>query len=78
MKVFIKAFVFMVSCAVTPFLKLAAFRKINRCPAISNKLLFIPANELARRIRRKEVLLVFYLLLLVLIMTYDIFYWLSK
>ncbi|KAG8036967.1 hypothetical protein G9C98_004289 [Cotesia typhae] len=55
MKVFIKAFVFMVSCAVTPFLKLAAFRKINRCPAISNKLLFIHANELARRIRRKEI-----------------------
>ncbi|CAG5106569.1 Similar to faah2a: Fatty-acid amide hydrolase 2-A (Danio rerio) [Cotesia congregata] len=55
MKVFIKSFVFIVSCAVTPFLKLAAFKKINRCPAISNKLLFIPANELARRIRRKEI-----------------------
>ncbi|KAH0568903.1 fatty-acid amide hydrolase 2-A-like isoform X1 [Cotesia glomerata] len=55
MKVFIKSFVFIVSCAVTPFLKLAAFRKINRCPAISNKLLFISANELARRIRRKEI-----------------------
>ncbi|XP_057337021.1 fatty-acid amide hydrolase 2-A-like isoform X1 [Microplitis mediator] len=55
MKVFIKSVVVIVSCAVLPFLKLAAFRKINRCPAISNKLLLIPANQLAKKIRRKEI-----------------------
>ncbi|XP_034936011.1 fatty-acid amide hydrolase 2-A-like, partial [Chelonus insularis] len=54
-KFLVAAFVFLVKCSTTPFLKMKAFKKIKRCPPITNKILYIPLYELATKIRRQEL-----------------------
>ncbi|XP_012170362.1 fatty-acid amide hydrolase 2 isoform X2 [Bombus terrestris] len=50
-----KCVIFMLSCIVTPFLKLQYFKKRKRIPAIKNQLLLISATEIARQIRKKVI-----------------------
>nr|XP_033192939.1 fatty-acid amide hydrolase 2-like isoform X1 [Bombus vancouverensis nearcticus]XP_033192940.1 fatty-acid amide hydrolase 2-like isoform X1 [Bombus vancouverensis nearcticus] len=51
----LKYLVFMLSCIVTPILKLQYFKKRKRIPAIKNQLLLISATEIARQIRKKMI-----------------------
>ncbi|XP_068978889.1 fatty-acid amide hydrolase 2-B-like isoform X5 [Bombus flavifrons] len=51
----LKYLVFMLSCIVTPILKLQYFKKRKRIPAINNQLLLISATEIARQIRKKMI-----------------------
>ncbi|XP_076239327.1 fatty-acid amide hydrolase 2-A-like isoform X2 [Calliopsis andreniformis] len=51
----LKFVLFLLSCLLTPFLKLQCFRKRKRLPPITNRLLLISASEIARRIRRKQL-----------------------
>lgn len=51
----LKFVLFILSCLLTPFLKLQYFRKRRRLPPIRDHLLLLSASEIARRIRKKEV-----------------------
>ncbi|XP_076377462.1 fatty-acid amide hydrolase 2-A isoform X2 [Megalopta genalis] len=51
----LKFLLFLLECLVMPLILLQSFRKQRQLPPIRNHLLLLPAAELARRIRRKQV-----------------------
>ncbi|XP_076687200.1 fatty-acid amide hydrolase 2-B-like isoform X1 [Andrena cerasifolii] len=51
----LKFVLFLISCLVTPFLKLQCLRKRKLLPPIRNHLLLLSASEIARRIRTREI-----------------------
>ncbi|XP_051165523.1 fatty-acid amide hydrolase 2-A isoform X2 [Leptopilina boulardi] len=51
----IKILCLLLACLMKPLAVCRKLKKPVRCPPISNKLLFLSASELARKIRRKEI-----------------------
>lgn len=56
----IKDILFVGYCLAYPFSKLQALKKKQSCPPINNEILLLPATEITRKIRKREVNL-FYL-----------------
>ncbi|XP_043483070.1 fatty-acid amide hydrolase 2-B isoform X2 [Leptopilina heterotoma] len=51
----IKLLCLLMGCLMKPVTAIRKLKRPVRCPPISNKLLFLSASELARKIRRKEI-----------------------
>ncbi|XP_033230856.1 fatty-acid amide hydrolase 2-A isoform X2 [Belonocnema kinseyi] len=51
----IKIFLFVIACIMGPISAIRHLKKPKRCPPITNQLIFLPATEVARRIRRREI-----------------------
>ncbi|XP_070166300.1 fatty-acid amide hydrolase 2-like isoform X2 [Polyergus mexicanus] len=51
----IKGSLFCLYCLLGPLFKLRGLKKKRLCPPIDNQILFKPATEIARRIRRREI-----------------------
>lgn len=54
-KLFIRAFMFVLYCISIPGAWIRGFKKPQRCPPVTNKILIMTASELATKIRQREV-----------------------
>lgn len=51
----LRCIMFSLGCFIIPVTRLRNFRSRRRCPPIANKLLFLSASEISRKIRQKEL-----------------------